>query len=130
MPKGPGARGWEGAPFCLQDSVLKQAEQLPNWMQIGSVAEVRRSTQAFLLQGAMTVPVQNLQNGLVFNIFPVLVSFYSSFPCFGLVFNVFPVLVSLLIFSLFWFSFSASIQSQSLLLSCVRGDLDKSRSKC
>ena len=60
-PNGPGERGSEGAPFCLQDSVLKQAEHEPNWVQIGSFADVRRSAQAFLLQGAMAAPaIDNL----------------------------------------------------------------------
>ena len=42
----PGASGWEAAPFCLHDSVLKQAEQEAKPMQSGSFAEVRRCADA------------------------------------------------------------------------------------
>ena len=42
----PGASGWEAAPFCLHDSVLKQAEQEAKPMQSGSFAELRRSADA------------------------------------------------------------------------------------
>ena len=42
----PGASGWEAAPFCLHDSVLKQAEQEAKPMQSGSFAELRRLADA------------------------------------------------------------------------------------
>ena len=47
----------------------------------------------------------------------------------NLIFSGVALLVSFLIFSLLWFSFSASIQSWSLFLSCVKSDLNDSRFK-
>ena len=58
----PGASGWEAAPFCLHDSVLKQAEQEANPMQSGSFAELRRCADASLLPPDIFVPLSSGDN--------------------------------------------------------------------
>ena len=55
----PGASGWEADPFCLHDSVLKQAEQEAKPMQSGSFAEVRRCADASLLPLDIFVPLSS-----------------------------------------------------------------------